>query len=33
VVQVAPGVYTGRVVIAGKAIVLASHHLTSGDPA
>jgi hypothetical protein len=33
VVLVAPGVYTGRVVLAGKAIVLASHYLTSGDPA
>ena len=33
VVRVAPGVYTGRVVIADKAIVLASHYLTSGDPA
>jgi hypothetical protein len=33
VVLVAPGIYTERLVIAGKAIVLASHQLTSGDPA
>ena len=33
VVLVAPGIYTERLVIAGKSIVLASHQLTSGDPA
>ncbi len=33
VVRVAPGIYTESVVIAGKAIVLASHYATSGDPA
>jgi len=33
VVLVAPGVYTESVVIAGKAIVLASQYVTRGDPA
>lgn len=33
VVLVAPGIYTESVVIAGKAIVLASQYLTRGDPA
>lgn len=32
VVLVAPGIYTESVRIAGKAIVLASHQLTTGDP-
>ena len=33
VVLVAPGIYTENIVIAGKAIVLASQYLTRGDPA
>jgi hypothetical protein len=33
VVLVAPGIYTERLRIAEKAILLASHQLTSGDPA
>jgi hypothetical protein len=33
VVLVAPGIYAESIVIAGKAIVLASQYLTRGDPA
>jgi len=33
VVLVAPGIYAESILIEGKAIVLASHYLTRGDPA